>query len=264
MGGIYQSFYNGVTISVVNRDTELICDKLSAGIYIKDAAYSCVSWGVGKGAVRQAWSPGDVAFVPVHDEITAEYPDGDQAHTCIAVPPKMLLAAANDNACMSNDIHRQADQATVQLARAFTNLGDAPDPLVVDHLTMALCHRACSWFGIPAVAANDNNVARINRTIEYVQDNLEQPITIAELASTACMSDFHFARQFKIVTGRSPLKYVMQKRIEQAQRMLGVARLPIAEIALACGFSTQSHMSVAFRKHVGMSPLAFRRQAKQR
>jgi AraC family transcriptional regulator len=72
------------------------------------------------------------------------------------------------------------------------------------------------------------------------------------------MSYFHFSRAFKQSMGMTATNYIAGRRIERAKRMLEETELPISEIALRSGFSSQSHFTTAFRRLAGATPKAFR------
>jgi AraC-like DNA-binding protein len=74
----------------------------------------------------------------------------------------------------------------------------------------------------------------------------------------AGLSTHHFARAFKQTVGLPPHGYVLQRRIEHAQKMLRNTDLPMSEIALSAGFSDQSHLARHFRRMTGMSPSVVR------
>lgn len=87
-------------------------------------------------------------------------------------------------------------------------------------------------------------------------------MTTKELADVACMSEFHFARQFKLATGRPPHEYVTRRRLQRAKTMLVKSSTSIAAVALSCGFSSQAHFSRAFKDAVGVSPGQYQRSAR--
>jgi AraC family transcriptional regulator len=78
------------------------------------------------------------------------------------------------------------------------------------------------------------------------------------LAGLCNISRFHFARQFKIWTGQSPIHYVMNRRIARARFLLLYTQDTIAVIAESLGFTDQSHFSRVFRRYEGKSPSRFR------
>jgi AraC-like DNA-binding protein/PAS domain-containing protein len=100
--------------------------------------------------------------------------------------------------------------------------------------------------------------ARTHRICEYINSNLGQNISLEALAEMAGLSTHHFARAFKQTVGMPPHYYVLQRRIEHAQRMIRNTDLPMSEIALSAGFSDQSHLARHFRRLTGMSPSVVR------
>ena len=98
----------------------------------------------------------------------------------------------------------------------------------------------------------------MSRVIQFVGEHIAGNITVADLAGAACMSPAHFARSFKLTTGQCPHEFVNQIRLALAKQMLANRHLPIADIALSTGFSSQSNFSRAFRGATGMTPRDFR------
>ncbi len=105
--------------------------------------------------------------------------------------------------------------------------------------------------------AND----RVKRAIDFIETNLSRRLTLDDLAASASMSPFHFARGFKRVTGKPPHAYVTARRVEKAKQLLRSSSLSISDIAGACGFSSQSHFTTIFRRVTGATPARFRRDA---
>lgn len=99
----------------------------------------------------------------------------------------------------------------------------------------------------------------VRRILDYIDSYLDQPLTLAELAAQVELSEYHFARQFKISMGQPPHQYVMAQRLQRAAQLLQQTQQPLAEISLACGFSSQSHFSQRFKAHFSVSPLAYRK-----
>ncbi len=100
----------------------------------------------------------------------------------------------------------------------------------------------------------------VERTIEFMEENLGTELTLEALAGIANMPVSSFVRGFRQATRMSPHKYLLQRRIHRARELLGSSHIPIAEIAYRLGFSSQSHFSTVFRAWVGESPARFRRQ----
>ena len=100
--------------------------------------------------------------------------------------------------------------------------------------------------------------AKIKRIHEYIQENMVDPIALADLANQAGLSEYHFCRVFKKATQLSPYQYLLRQRIQQACTHLERDRLSVQEIAFACGFGDAVQFSRHFRKIIGMTPTAYR------
>ena len=98
----------------------------------------------------------------------------------------------------------------------------------------------------------------MRRVREHVEAHLSESMDLAELAAIAGLSVYHFARAFKQSAGVTPHHYLVHRRIERAQDMLARSGLPLSQIALAAGFSGQSHLERHFRQTLGMTPGQFR------
>jgi AraC family transcriptional regulator len=100
---------------------------------------------------------------------------------------------------------------------------------------------------------------RLTRVLDYIGANLEGDLTLARLASIACLSHFHFSRAFKAAVGRSPHHYVSAKRLDLAKQLLEKGDQPLAQIALTLKFSCQANFTRAFREATGHTPAQYRR-----
>jgi AraC family transcriptional regulator len=100
---------------------------------------------------------------------------------------------------------------------------------------------------------------RLTRVKEFIAANLEQDLTIAELAHVASLSRFHFARAFKAAVGQSPHQYVSTHRLERAKELLTYGHQSLLDIALALSFSSQANFTRAFHQSTGMTPGQYRR-----
>ncbi len=98
----------------------------------------------------------------------------------------------------------------------------------------------------------------LRRVREYIDTHLEEATGLKDLADIAGLSMFHFARAFKQSQGVTPNCYLFQRRVEHAQKILAETDMPMSEIAMATGFSDQSHFARRFREHFGTTPAKFR------
>jgi AraC-like DNA-binding protein len=94
----------------------------------------------------------------------------------------------------------------------------------------------------------------IQRLDNHIQDNLARRITVAELAQVVCLSPSHFHAQFKDCVGLTPHQYLLKTRLDRAARLLRETPLPLVRIAEECGFSSQSALTTATRRYLGLTP----------
>jgi AraC family transcriptional regulator len=100
----------------------------------------------------------------------------------------------------------------------------------------------------------------LRRVTEFIEENLERDLSLAEIAEIADLSPFHFARAFKQATGSTPIQFLTRRRIDLAKRLLVESEAPIVEVGLRAGFKNQSHFTTLFRKVTAMTPKAYRNE----
>ena len=101
---------------------------------------------------------------------------------------------------------------------------------------------------------------RLARVQELIESRLDADLTLQELAAAVGYSRSHFLRAFHATTGVTPHRYLLNRRIERARRLLGAADMSIAQVAYSCGFSSQAHLTLAFRRACGLTPGEYRRE----
>ena len=95
---------------------------------------------------------------------------------------------------------------------------------------------------------------RVHNAITYVTQNLANPLTVAEVADTVHLSEFHFHRVFKSITNEPFNQYVRRKRLERAFHVISHPLPPsISEVAACCGFSSSANFAKAFKSYFGFS-----------
>ncbi len=99
---------------------------------------------------------------------------------------------------------------------------------------------------------------QIKRVIDFVEAHICQDLSLEDLALQTGFSPYHFARLFRQTTGESPHQFVLRQRIERAQRLLTEKDMSLVQAALECGFANQSHFTQVFKRHVGITPRAYR------
>jgi AraC family transcriptional regulator len=100
----------------------------------------------------------------------------------------------------------------------------------------------------------------LRRVRAYIDAHIGERISLGELARQAGCSRFHFARQFRLSTGESPMGYLRRVRIERSKSILQSSDTTIAQVAASLGFSDQSHFTRIFGRVVGVSPGSFARR----
>ncbi|MGO4911175.1 helix-turn-helix domain-containing protein [Leeuwenhoekiella sp. W20_SRS_FM14] len=99
--------------------------------------------------------------------------------------------------------------------------------------------------------------------INYIQINLNKGLTVAELANYVNQSKDYFSRIFLEHTGSRPLMYIHEKRIERAQYLIVTTNKTLLDIAIETGFNTLPHFYKVFKKHLNITPGAYRKQSLQ-
>ena len=135
--------------------------------------------------------------------------------------------------------------------------------LFVDHVMLAVgIHVAQTYGGMRSVSPRVRRGLapwQVRRAKEILSAHLDGGIPLQEVARECHLSMGHFSRQFRRTTGLAPHKWLLTRRIEVAKEKLGDRRMSLSEVAAACGFADQSHLTRVFTRMVGASPGAWRR-----
>jgi len=109
---------------------------------------------------------------------------------------------------------------------------------------------------------NSTNLLRHNmqNILLHIQSNLQNDITIRELADIACLSKDHFTRMFKSLVGIPPCEFIIRKRIEKAQYLLLTTDMTHEQIIEKTNFKSLSYFSRMFKKYTLYTPTVFRQQ----
>lgn len=102
--------------------------------------------------------------------------------------------------------------------------------------------------------------ARILRVLLYLQEHLDEPVTLEELSGVACFSPYHFHRIFAACVGETLHQHIRRLRLERAARWLLQSEETITAIALRSGYDTPAAFGKAFKKQFSHSPSQFREQ----
>ena len=112
--------------------------------------------------------------------------------------------------------------------------------------------------GSASLHAGGLSPACLYRVFEHIEANLDDELTVADLAHIARLSKSHFAAAFRKSTGMPPYRFAVHRKTQRAKEMLSDMERPIADIAYALGYSSQAHFTTMFRRMTGQSPGAYR------
>lgn len=129
-----------------------------------------------------------------------------------------------------------------------------------ESLSIALCMQLLRRYARPPSrpAVRSIPARRLQRAIDYIQEHLDEDLSLMHLAEIAGMSPSHFKVLFKRSTGAAVHQYILKARVDLAVRLIELDRVPLREIAAQAGFADQSHMSRWVRRLTGRSPSVLR------
>ncbi|MEL6357769.1 MAG: response regulator transcription factor, partial [Bacteroidota bacterium] len=159
-----------------------------------------------------------------------------------------------------------SDKATVEEAKMTRPNGYLLKPFSNDDIYVAIeialnnfAHRTIDE-QIQNEKLQEKAPKRINLVVAFIQDNLDQKLTLPLLAEQSGWNMYHFARLFKKYLDTTPHQYILKARMERAQVLLTTSSDSILQIAQQLGYDSHSHFTQAFRKTIGITPNAFRRK----
>lgn len=141
------------------------------------------------------------------------------------------------------------------------DFGELYVPTISDAIKLHLLRRSPEDRDDPAQAARLPRAA-LNRVLDCIEASIGTGISLAELAELSGRCRSQFTAEFRASTGRSPLQYFRERRIERAKEKLRHSNESIIDIALSLGFSGQAHFSTGFRSATGITPSRYRRNAR--
>jgi AraC family transcriptional regulator len=140
---------------------------------------------------------------------------------------------------------------------------DVPsDNLYVDTLATALAFRlieAGSGTSWPTDIGRALSSRQKRLLADYIEDNLDTPLSLAKLAALAGLSLSHLKTQFRESFSMPPHQYIMHRRVTRAEALIRNSSMPLSQIALEAGFAHQSHMANSMKRLLGISPGAITR-----
>jgi AraC family transcriptional regulator len=148
------------------------------------------------------------------------------------------------------------------LRRALIDDG-REDRLYVDTLAAELAVKLLRGYGTAPLRLKEYRQGlsreKMRVVLDYMNASLDRNVTLGELASLVDMSQYHFLRLFRASSGRTPHRYLVERRVEVAKSLLLRDDVSLAEVAYRVGFADQSHFTRHFRRIVGAPPGQLRR-----
>jgi AraC family transcriptional regulator len=199
--------------------------------------------------------PNSLAFVPVDCDVMSESPMGGEYLRVI-----------------------RTDGTTLSGEQAFNNRIDPQAIHLASRMRSALLHASLdddweSWAlglaerveGHEAVSPPGSiTSSRMRLLDEFIDAGLGNPLAVPAMAQLLELSEGYFMRAFKQATGKSPHSYLIDRRLAKARASMRDTTDSLSQIALACGFNSQAHMTTVFKQRLGVSPAQLRTGSRPR
>jgi AraC family transcriptional activator FtrA len=179
-------------------------------------------------------------------ELAERYPAIDVAADTLYVDAGQVITSAGSAAGIDACLHL--------VARDF---GTAVANSVARRLVMAPQRAGGQLQFIPAPVASTSR-HDLAQVLDWARQQLHRPLTVGAMAEQALMSERTFLRRFTQATGMAPKAWLQQERLARARELLEASALPLDRLAEHCGFGSIEAFRLAFRKHSGLAPSAYR------
>jgi AraC family transcriptional regulator len=189
---------------------------------------------------------------------------GPQAR-CLAieVPPTLIDRVRHYSPILDHSVSFPAGPPRLLATRLYDEFQhlDEVSPLVIEGLTLELLAGCARQGGSTRQRTPPRWLEQVQ---ELLHDRFTEQLTLDDIADAVGVHPAHLARVFRQVHACSVGAYVRRLRVEFACRCLSTSNTSLVEIALAAGFSDQSHFSRTFKRHLGLSPAVFRKSSHPR
>ncbi|MEO1147847.1 MAG: AraC family transcriptional regulator [Cyanobacteria bacterium J06638_22] len=228
-------------------------------------------WDLGDGWTQEhPCGTGSMIICPANTEIRYEC-GGRHTLVNLCLPARKVESLIDKEAGLTLDVFNPLHQQTIfrdETIRgaalrmwAESRRNDLTSSLMIDGLFQMLLAQLLRRANAGApTRAERLSPAILARLDDYIEAHCDRGLTVAELAQVAGRPQFYFSRSFKATTGQSPYQYVLERRLARACELLAISALPLAEVASACGFYDQAHLTRGFKKQLGTTPGAYRQE----
>jgi AraC family transcriptional regulator len=220
---------------------------------------------------RFLYTRGDVDILPAGLSDAWE-PAETSTSLILRLSPWLLRRAAEDMGLNPDRAgleprHQFRDPQIEHIAWALDaeRRADYPSGLLyTDSLGMALAVHLLGRYTAPLRLPRGLSKPQLRRLTTYIEEHLDQNLSLAQLAGVAGVSASHLKTLFKQATGLPVHEYVIQRRVERAKALLLSGELPASQVALEAGFAHQSHMARCMKRVLGVTPTTLVRSSRAR
>ena len=210
--------------------------------------------------------PGALTFVPAGTEREGSYLNANLVYSALWIDTGLHAALpAARGSLLEEGFANGTDEVVAPLIASIgreLSDGRMPDSAYMEHVAAVILLRLAARSKVAPEPARGGRLSpRVLRRVEaYIEANLDRDISLRDLARIADLPLDAFARRFKATTGQTPYALVLAGRVSRAEALLADCEMTLGEIALAVGFSSQSHFASTFRRLRGLTPRAWRLQ----
>ncbi|MGL6339687.1 MAG: helix-turn-helix transcriptional regulator, partial [Waterburya sp.] len=202
---------------------------------------------------------GDFWLKPSH---TGGFWHWESTDECLifAIKPAFLRQVATENNCLNPDkieilpilISRDTELDTLaMLFKREMDRAEFAEQMYIESLANLFAIRLLRSYSVFPAKLQEYKGGlppyKLRQATDYINANLDRKLKLDDVAQLIDLSQFYFCHLFKQSTGIAPYKYIIQQRIAKAKQLIKQNKLPLAEIAFECGFSSQSQMTQHFR-----------------
>ncbi len=206
-----------------------------------------------------------LAFTPAGCSVFSEAEDGGEYLTLTGDPERLAALSGEDDARrlpqgqFTGRVHRESVRAAHALRRLL--LSGATDPALIESVLasfLGALFATASGIGPSPLSARSLTPHRLKIIEGLIEARLAEPLAISDMAAACGLSTGFFLRAFTAAVGQTPHHYLIGRRVAAARRLLRHTVTGAAEIAILTGFCNQAHMTVCFKKHIGVTPAVYR------
>jgi len=268
--------WGGVRVELVTREAVGPCD---GGMCVPHHVVSFLTEGRRSGVInsiegstprRVGHDAGWTRIVPAGCHVHTHWERGRRTYLMAFIEPQHLQTLGDTyGVTVSQDLQEQVDVRDQRLARVLGDMSqELREPgLLSEVLGLAMAEQFCVQLlrlmqqqsaKLP-MARGGLATRPLALVLEMIEQGLDGRLSVDALAQAAGLSVNHFAQAFRQSTGLPPHRYILEKRLDAARRLLGDPSLTLTEIALRAGFGGSSQFATAFRRATGLSPSDWRR-----